>query len=310
MSKNICYNLLHNNAAIMCDANCATDNWNRRGKQERNGKMKAPKIRKMNASRTRRPTARQAYNEMAEAVAAVFVGEHGLGTEVMENIEDYLYCLDMAKGADKDALMAAANEFFHKIGVLENARNVALNEETEYCEVHYNEYSGKYFVLFNHSCVIEARAAGATLCSTVREFGEEQRRQLAEEEGDEPVDDEPSPEQVMAFVADAIKSGEFRSKSGEGYFVLKGEFYDAIEAGRKTTEYRDLSPHNLSHSIGIKTVKLQRGYGHAGQPPKQMRFEVKSVRLMDASDRECDPFDIPSGFLATTIAIHLGKRIG
>ena len=40
----------------------------------------------------------------------------------------------------------------------------------------------------------------------------------------------------------------------------------------------------------------------------QMRFDVKSVRLMDADD--CDPYAIPPGFLATTIAIHLGKRIG
>ena len=82
--------------------------------------------------------------------------------------------------------------------------------------------------------------------------------------------------------------------SGEGYFVLKGEFYDAIEMGRKKTEYRDLTPRNLSMSIGIKTVKFQRGYGHPGHPPRQMRFEVSSVRLMDASDRECDPLRHPA----------------
>ena len=57
------------------------------------------------------------------------------------------------------------------------------------------------------------------------------------------------------------------------------------------------------------TVKLQRGYGHPGQPPEQMRFEVKSVGLLDADDREYDPYNIPDGFIATTIAIHLGKRI-
>lgn len=97
----------------------------------------------------------------------------------------------------------------------------------------------------------------------------------------------------MRQLAEDIKSGAIRSKSGEGFFVLKGEYYDAIEAGRKTTEYRDLTPRNLSLSIGIKTVKFQRGYGHPGQPPKQMRFEVSSVRLLDASDRECDPYAIP-----------------
>ena len=125
----------------------------------------------------------------------------------------------------------------------------------------------------------------------------------SEEEGE---DDEA----LMQQLAEGIKSGAIRSKSVEGYFVLKGEFYDSIEAGRKTTEYRDLTPRNLSLSIGIKTVKFQRGYGHPGQPPKQMRFEVSSVRLLDASDRECDPYAIPPGFIAATIAIHLGKRIG
>ena len=40
----------------------------------------------------------------------------------------------------------------------------------------------------------------------------------------------------------------------------------------KTTECRDLTPRNLSLSIDIKTVKFQRGHGHPGQPPKQMRF--------------------------------------
>ena len=40
------------------------------------------------------------------------------------------------------------------------------------------------------------------------------------------------------------------------------------------------------------------------------RFEVATIGLLDADDRECDPYNIPDGFIATTIAIHLGKRIG
>ena len=78
----------------------------------------------------------------------------------------------------------------------------------------------------------------------------------------------------------------------------------------KTTEYREMTPRNLSLSIGINTVKFQRGYGHPGKQPRQMRYEVKSVGLLDPEDRECDPYNIPKGFIATTIAIHLGKRIG
>ena len=38
--------------------------------------------------------------------------------------------------------------------------------------------------------------------------------------------------------------------------------------------------------------------------------EAKRRCGIDADDRECDPYAIPPGFLATTIAIHLGKRIG
>jgi len=40
------------------------------------------------------------------------------------------------------------------------------------------------------------------------------------------------------------------------------------------------------------------------------RFEVASVGLLDADDRECGICKIPNGFIATTIAIHLGRRIG
>ena len=37
--------------------------------------------------------------------------------------------------------------------------------------------------------------------------------------------------------------------------------------------------------------------------------EAKRRCGIDADDRECDPFSIPPGFIATTIAIHLGWRI-
>jgi hypothetical protein len=166
-----------------------------------------------------------------------------------------------------------------------------------------NEEGKCYYVFFNHHDVAECNPGDARYKYKVEAMTANEEDSGSNGGGGYEA------EKIMQAISYAIKSGQFRSKSGEGYFVLKGEYFDAIAAGRKTTEYRDLSPRNLSQSIGIKTVKLQRGYGHPGQPPKQMRFEVRSVRLMDASNRECDPFAIPSGFLATTIAIHLGKRI-
>ena len=265
----------------------------------------------------RKPSVKSAYDEMNAELAEVFVVEHGIDVVQMNGLDEYLYYAEMPESIDEKTLMMAANEFFHRICVLEEEQELTLDEETEYATVHRNEYSGKYFVLFNHPFVIDAKASDIEVGDTVKEFGETQRAQIAEEEEEEDFNtdfgepgDEEDDEAWMRQLAEDIKSGAIRSKSGEGYFVLKGEYYDAIEAGRKTTEYRDVTPRNLSLSIGIKTVKFQRGYGHPGKPPKQMRFEVSSVRLMDADNRECDPYAIPPGFIATTIAIHLGKRIG
>ena len=199
-----------------------------------------------------------------------------------------LYCynimLPLEVGDEKAAEFA--NCVFHAVGVLDADCDVGIGEGTDFCELVRDDEMECYCVIFNHHLVVEDDDLYEYSVAALRgseEEGEAWMRQLAED----------------------IKSGAIRSKSGEGYFVLKGEYYDAIEAGRKTTEYRDLTPRNLSLSIGIKTVKLQRGYGHPGQPPKQMRYEVKSVGLLDADDHECDPYAIPPGFLATTIAIHL-----
>ena len=260
-------------------------------------------------TKMKKPSVKRAYDKMNMAAADVFVGKHGIKVVEMNGLDDYLYYMEMPAGVDEDELMDAANEFFHKIGVLDEGRDLSLDEEMEHCTVHRNEHSGKYFVLFNHPFVIEAKASGMEVGDTVREFGEAQRERIAEEEVEDDSGESDyegvTPEQIMECVAGAIKSGKIRSKSGEGYFVLKGEFYDAIKSGRKTTEYRDFTPRNLAKSIGIKTVKLQRGYEKV-----QMRYEVKSVGLLDADDRECDPYNIPKGFIATTIAIHLGRRIG
>ncbi len=266
----------------------------------------------------RKPSVKKAYTEMNIEASDVFMEKHGINVVAMDGLDDYLYYMEMPEDVDEDELMEASNEFFHGICVLDEEHELVLNEETEYAAVHRNEHSGKCFVLFNHPFVIDAKASGIEVGDTVKEFGDAQRAQIAAEEEEEdfnadsgePGDEDDGDSTWMRQLTEDIKSGAIRSKSGEGFFVLKGEYYDAIEAGRKTTEYRDLTPRNLSLSIGIKTVKFQRGYGHPGQPPKQMRYEVKSVRLMDASDRECDPYTIPPGFLATTIAIHLGKRVG
>lgn len=216
--------------------------------------------------------------------------KHGIEDVGFVGINLYCYNITLPLECGDKKAEAFANDIFHAVGAADDDLEIAVGEGTSFCELIKDDEMGCYCVIFNHHDVVENS-------EELFDYSVEALR----------AEDEPDDEERMQELADAIKSGRIRSKSGEGYFVLKGEYFDAIKSGRKTTEYREITPRNLSKSIGIKTVKFQRGYGHPGQPPEQMRFEVKSVMLMDPDGNECDPYNIPDGFIATTIAIHLGR---
>ena len=135
---------------------------------------------------------RKAYNEMAEIVSEVFIQNHRLMPEGMDNIDDYLYFMEMKEGVDVDVLVDASNELFHRIGVLPADRSLELNEELEYCSVHQNEHSGKCFVLFNHPFAMGRDDCG----ETVRIFGETQRKAIAEEESGDGEDEDEGKEEI------------------------------------------------------------------------------------------------------------------
>ena len=128
-----------------------------------------------------------------------------------------------------------------------------------------------------------------------------------EEEGDEQEEDALRRAEVKRLIEE-LRAGKLRSNSDDGFLVLAGEFYDAIERGEKTVERRAFTTYNLRRTIGLRTIRLQRGYGRPGCPPKQMRFHVRGVRLADAEGRECDPFAVPTGFEPAEIDVHLGTR--
>ena len=211
------------------------------------------------------------------------------------------YCINVMVPLDygDEKVKAFANDLFHELGLIDDEYDMDFSGCTSLCDLVKDEDKECYCVIFNHHDVVGSEPGDDLYQYTIEA--------ICKASDDEDGDDD---EARMRELADGIKSGAIRSKSGEGFFVLKSEFFKAIKAGTKTTEYRDITPRNLSMSIGIKTVKLQSGYGHPGQPPEQMRFEVASVGFLDADDNECDPYNIPDGFVATTIAIHLGKRIG
>ena len=111
---------------------------------------------------------------------------------------------------------------------------------------------------------------------------------------------------VKQRLVHGIKTGRLKSKSPDGYLVLKGEFYDAIESGKKRIEYREFTEYNIKRTIGLKTIRFNRGYV---KNAPQMQWEVEKVVLLDGDDNACDPFNVPEDFCPTTIAIHLGNRL-
>ena len=105
-----------------------------------------------------------------------------------------------------------------------------------------------------------------------------------------------------------------KGASDELYLTLAYEFYDAIKAGTKTTEYRDYTPNWVKRTLShpIRTVKFQRGYGGPGHPPpEQMIWTVKGVWLYESATKtKGDPSNPPQGIIPDCIAIDLGCRVG
>ena len=193
-------------------------------------------------------------------------------------------------------VVAAANEIFHKLGVLPVGRTLQMGEGSDYCYVTDSE-NGDYMLAFNHPVAMSFKDGDEEYQYTIKYDSEQQEKEALAWEAE-----------TLALV-DGIKKGRLKVKSPDGYLVLAGEFYDAIESGEKPVEYRDFTKYNINRTIGLKTVRFNRGYGSKGKPPKQMKWEVKKVVLLDGDDNECDPFNVPKDFLPTTIAIHLGKRM-
>ena len=207
------------------------------------------------------------------------------------------YLLDVMVPVSVGAAKAAKafNELFHELGVLPEETTLELAEGRDYCASCMNEDGKTYSAIFNVPFAKDFKEGDEEYQFTLKAIHE---RDAAEAEAED--------EAEIRALADGIKAGRLKSKSPDGYLVLKAQFYDAIEAGKKKVEYRDFTEYNLKRTIGIKTIRFNRGYV---KNAPQMRWEVEKVVLLDGEDNECDPFNVPDDFWPTTIAIHLGKRI-
>lgn len=116
---------------------------------------------------------------------------------------------------------------------------------------------------------------------------------------------------------------EVDKKSNVAHLVLKKVYYEQIEKGLKTREYRSLTQYYCDKFFGggkeVERVRFQLGYSapDGGRPP-QMEFEVKGICLV--SDRDGSEFpakvgehmttysDLPEGFVPASYVLLIGKR--
>ena len=226
-------------------------------------------------------------------------GRNGVeGVELSGDADNpFSYFLEIPLAVDEQIAVKTCNELFHALGLLPEGKDIALGELGDYCDVGRGGTSDGecYFATFNHPAVFEFKERDPECRFILRNW-------RTWDGGDDEAE-----EAAMRELVEGIKAGRLKAKSPDGYLVLKAEFHDKIESGEKTIEYRDFTAYNLKRTIGIRTVRFNRGYV---KNAPQMRWEVEKVVLLDGDGNECDPFKVPDGFCPVTIAIHLGKRIG
>ena len=228
-----------------------------------------------------------------ETLNAVFA-KNGIDQWYGDMLNPYLLEVQVQTSVGKSNAIRAFNDFFHKIGVLHNNDVLCMGEGRDYCLTCVNEGGNTYSALFNVPFAMDLNEDDEGYEFTIKAMNDKMEKEAESEESE------------MLELVDGIKIGRVKSKSDEGYFVLKGASYDLIESGMKNIECRDFTESNLRQTIGIKSIRFNRGCKSA----RQMQWEVKKVVLLDDNENECNPFNVPDDFWPTTIAIHLGKRIG
>jgi hypothetical protein len=235
----------------------------------------------------------QDYRVIQEATNGI-VRKYRLKDAALSQANPFLFALFVPMSNGESRVTEACNELFHGLGVLPKDKMLQIGECKDYCSLAVDEEGFDCIAQFNHPSAMAFKKVDEEYQFALKGIAEADAAAAEAEESE------------MSRLVEGIKAGRFKSKSSDGYLVLAGEFYDAIEAGAKKVEYRDFTEYNLKRTIGIKAIRFNRGYAKGA---KQMRWKVKNVTLMDGEDNECDPFNMPDGFWPTAIAIHLGKRI-
>ncbi len=167
-----------------------------------------------------------------------------------------------------------------------------------------------------------------------RKFWRRTKEDVAWEEHEDALLDEDS-EEYKAYLAqrkaDMLKYWQDyiipippprKNAPSELYLTMAYDPYDWIEKGfidedgqhaYKRSEYRSYTPNWVKRILANppKTIKFQRGYGGPGRPaPAQMVWTVEKIVLVHKYDEsECDPWNVPAGFVPQFIKMYIGQRV-
>lgn len=162
----------------------------------------------------------------------------------------FLFALTVPVKNGEDKTIKCANEIFHTLGILPKDRTLAMAEAGDYCAIFTDEGGETYTLLFNHPVAMAFKSGDEEYEFTIKGRNEIEEAEAEAEEAE------------MRSLVEGIKVGRLKSKTPDGYLVLAGEFYDAIEAGKKTVEYRDFTEYNIKRTIGPRqfasTVAMAR----------------------------------------------------
>jgi len=222
------------------------------------------------------------------------IAKNGIDRFHYDLLNPFMHEVQLLVSVGKTKAVKTFNELFHELGVLPEDKRLGIGDGWDYCAIWANDDGSTYGATFNAPSAKDFKEGDEEYKFTVKAIFAEQAAEAEAEEAE------------MLALVEGVKTGKLKSKSHDGYLVLKGEFYDAIESGKKKVEYRDFTEYNLKRTIGITTIRFNRGYTKSA---KQMQWDVEKIVLLDGEDNESDPFNVPDGFWPIAIAIHLGKRI-
>ena len=232
------------------------------------------------------------YHEVRRIVADCF-SRNGIEALAGEKVNPYLFTIRVARALGESKVGQAFNETFHALGLLPTDVSLSLGDWCDYCGFFLDEESDTYLAMFNHPDAKRFTRGSEAYKFTLRGMCE------SEAGGQDDVE----------ALVEGVKSGVLKSGTPEGSVELDASLYDVTELVDSTVIYRDFTKDNLMRTIGITTLRLNRGHGGADAPSRRMRWAVDKVTFVDADSNECDPFNVPEDFLPVTIAIHLGKRV-